>query len=191
MRKILFGGIFSLVALAFVVVPTFASQGQNLNPSSCDKSGAPVINVNWKVINDPDSGFHGNWATDNYNKHLQVWQSEDGSYCGVVKYEGKFVTTGPNSPQDGLPLGAGIKGTFEGGYYTLPFTGTLQKDVQVKGNLGTFDMTKNPLDWVSYYFGTSADSTFNYTYWSWTYHAGNNGTWINAWDGSSGDITGY
>ncbi len=190
-KKILISGAAGALMFGSLAVGAFASpQGQNLNASKCD-TGKLIINVTYKVTNDTDSGVHGNWATDNYNKKVQVWQQTNTTFCAIVKYEGQFVTTGPLSPQNGEFLASGIKGTFQGGYNTVTFEGTLNSDVQTHGNLGTYDFDKtSPFDWVSYYFGTSADNTFDLNYWSWTYRAGNNGTWVNSVLENTGDITG-
>ncbi len=188
MKKIIFGTIFSVFALALLVVPAFAaSQGQNLNASQCNANGAPVVNVTFKITNDVDSGVHGDWATDNYNKKIQVWDQGDGTFCAIVKYEGQFVTTGPLSPELGVSLSAGVKGAFEGGYQAN-FDGTFTPTLKTNGNLGTFNQPDGGFDWISTYF--TGNTTFDQPYWSWTYHGGNNGTWVNASTGNSGDITG-
>ena len=62
-------------------------------------------------------------------------------------------------------------------------TGTLDPSKQTRGNLGSFDHTNRP-SFVSY--GLSGDLAD----WGWDYQTANNGSWINAFTGSSGDITG-
>lgn len=105
-----------------------------------------------------------------------------------MKYDGQFVTLGPTSPQTEAPLIAGIKGTFEGGYQAT-FDGTFTPGVnKTNGNLGTFDQSAGGFDWLGTYF--PGYTVFTQPYWSWTYHAGNNGTRVNASTGNSGDITG-
>lgn len=73
-KKILAGAATSVLMLGVFAASTFAApQGQNLNASLCNANGAPVVNITYKVINDPDSGVATNpWATDNYNKRVQV-----------------------------------------------------------------------------------------------------------------------
>lgn len=192
-KKILFGAATSIIAFGAFASSAFAAPsvhlniGSFVNPSQCDTTGKQVLNITYKIYNDPDSGFFGNWATDNFNKKVQVWQQTDGTFCAVVKYDGQFVTTGPNSPENGVSLSAGIHGTFEGGYIAN-FDGTLNTGVQTKGNLGSYDQNAGGFNWLGTYF--SSNTYFNNPNWAWIYHAGNNGSWINAAAGSSGDITG-
>ncbi len=200
MKKILLGGAvaagsllaFSLVALAAPSVHT--NFGKTLNASTCNTSGAPIVNVSLKVINDSDSGFGGNaWANDDYVKTIQVWPQADGTNCAIVKYEGQFVTYDGLSPSGNSTVAAGVRGAFEGGYQAT-FDGTLTPTLPTHGNLGTYDyacdgtFTCNTFDWVSAYF--TGNTFFNQPYWAWDYHAGHNGSWVNASTGSSGDITG-
>lgn len=183
-----------LVAPAFAA-PAHTNYGQNLNASVCNTKGNPVVNVVYKVVNDADSGVAGNaWANDNYTKKVQVWDQKDGTFCAVVKYQGQFVTYAGPSPENTGTVSAGVKGTFEGGYQAV-FDGTLKTGVQTKGNLGTFDYQcdtsfncPGAFSWVSAYF--SGNTTFSQPYWAWNYHAGNNGSWVNASTGNSGDVTG-
>ncbi len=192
-KKILIG-IFSSAALfvisAFPALAAPASHtnfGQNLNSNQCNTTGKPIINVTYKVVNNVDSGFHGDWAIDNYNKSIKVWNQGEKKYCGIVKYEGQFVTTGLLSPQNGNYLGAGIKGTFEGGYQAN-FNGTFTPTIKTNGNLPLVDYLIGGFDWVSKYF--TGNTEFIQSYWAWNYHAGNNGSWVNASTGSFGDILG-
>ncbi|HEX8923511.1 MAG TPA: hypothetical protein VF828_02155 [Patescibacteria group bacterium] len=174
---------------SLVFASKICPQGQNLNAAQCNQQSAPVVNITYKVLNDPDSGFYGDWATDNYNKKIQVWDQGDGNYCAIVKYSGQFNTLENSlSPQSGVALGAGISGTFEGGYRAT-FNGKFnQNSLKAKGSLPTVDYSSSKIfDWIGTYF--QLNSNFNMTYWSWTYNAGNNGTWINASNGSVGDIT--
>lgn len=189
-KKFLIGSAVGALMLGSLSVSAFAaSQGKNLNASKCDNSGKPVVNITYKIVNDEDSGVAQNpWATDNYNKKVQVWDQGDGSFCAIVKYEGQFVTLGPKSPQNGDLLSAGIKGTFEGGYQAT-FNGTFDPGAsKTNGNLGTFDQQAGGFNYLAAYFPDY--TAFAQPYWSWTYHAGNNGTWVNAVSGNSGDITG-
>jgi hypothetical protein len=195
-------------AAAFVLfaVPALAAPsvhrnvGQELNAAQCNSGGSPVLNVTYKVVRDADSGIGGNaWAYDNYTKRIQVWQQPDGTFCAVEKTQGQFVTTAGQSPgyaYTGGYVDAGVKGTFEGGY-TATFSGQLNTDLQAKGNIGTVDYNCDTsfncpgyFDWLTTYFGSLASATFSYNFWGWNYHAGKNGSWVNASTGNSGDITG-
>lgn len=193
-KKIIAGTIVSAAMFGTFAVSAFAAPsvhlniGSFVNPAQCDTTGKQVLNITYKIYNDPDSGLNGNWALDNFNKSVQAWQQKDGTFCAVAKYDGQFVTTGPNSPGGGTNnLSAGIKGAFEGGY-VANFDGTMNTGLQTKGNLGSFDQNAGGFDWLDTYF--SGNTVFNYPNWAWVYHAGNNGSWINAASGNSGDITG-
>lgn len=194
-KKFLVGGAASAVMFGTLAISAFAAPsvhtnfGAQLNSSKCDTSEKPVVNVTYKVINDLDSGLAGNWATDNYNKSIKVWQQSDGTNCAIVKYQGQFVTFAGPSPENTGTVGAGVTGAFEGGYQAN-FDGTYTPgSYKAQGNLGTFDYIGGPsFDWVSAYFPDN--STFDLPYWAWNYHAGNNGSWVNASTGNSGDITG-
>ena len=194
---VLGGGVLSLALLgtANAASSVHTNFGQQLNASQCDTSGKPIVNVTFKVTNDADSGVAGNvWANDNYNKKVQVWQQTDASFCSIVKYEGQFVTYAGPSPQNTGTVGAGVNGTFEGGYQAT-FDGTFAPSLKTNGNIGSYDYACNgtftcpgAFDWVGAYF--TGNTYFNQPYWAWNYHAGNNGSWVNASTGNSGDITG-
>lgn len=192
-KKILVGAAASAAMLSSFAGAAFAAPsvhtnfGQQLNASQCDTSGKPVVNVTYKVTNDVDSGLFGNWATDNYNKKIQVWDQGSGAFCAIVKYQGQFVTTGPNSPEEGVPLASGIQGAFEGGYQAN-FDGTFTPTLKTNGTLPSVNYSVGGFDWVGAYF--TDNTTFDQPYWAWNYHAGNNGSWVNASTGNLGDITG-
>ncbi|MCL4397550.1 hypothetical protein M1403_00810 [Patescibacteria group bacterium] len=197
MKKILIGVASAAIGLAMFAVPAFAAPsvhtnfGQTVNASSCNTSSAPVVNVTYKVTNNADSGVVPPvWATDNYTKRLQIWQQANGTFCAIAKYQGQFVTNGAGSPETGETLAAGVQGAFEGGY-TAFFDGTLNSSPSypTHGNIGTFDFSSGPsFDWIGTYFTGYTD--FKLPYWAWNYHAGNNGSWVNASTGNHGDITG-
>jgi len=189
--------------LVFVVLAGQATAGPSLNwGSEVDAGQCPpgklVLNVTHKVVNDADSGVASNyWAYDDYNKHIQVWQASPDAFCAIVRYVGSFTTVATRSPGNTDDISAGITGTFEGGY-RANITGTLNPDPtsRTRGYLGPFDYqwggdpadgTIIPFDWVGTYF--SSISIFDQVWWGWIYHAGANGTWVNAVSGNSGDIT--
>ncbi len=164
-------------------------------PSSCTSVGSPLlVDVNQAVSNDPDSGMHGNWAMDNFTRHIQIWAEGD-HYCAKADDTGAFTTFGGISgisPQSGAALPEVVTGTMVGGTYGT-LTGATPSDV---GNWGTTG-TATPLDcnfadcsatskWVQNYF---SGGTYSYDNgWSWTYNGGVNGTWVNAASGNTGDI---
>ena len=204
--------ILALLVLPLSVRPVLAAPGgpphlnwgSELNADQCPQ-GELVINVTHKVVNDIDSAVGGGfWATDTYNRHIQVWEVAPGTFCAVVRYTGQFVTDDGPSPQgtdiDGIA--AGITGTFEGGYRSTIFSGTLNPGpaYRTRGNIGAFDygcdVENDPGDyssctglfsWVGTYF--TSTSGFDLEWWGWVYHSGDNGTWVNSGDGNEGDIT--
>jgi len=197
----LVGVVASAVMLSAMAVPAFAAPhtlnwGTEVNASECEKVGKPVINVVQSVVNDVDSGLGGYWAFDNYTKHIQVWRATTlGEYCAVVKYAGQFdAQAGQTSPGAGGSLDGDEDGTFEGGYRAT-VTGTLLNTPSwvTRGSVGKFDYACNLsancsgyVSWIAQYF--EPGYVFDYDWWGWIYHAGNNGSWVNSIDGNSGDI---
>lgn len=173
--------------------------GAELNAAQCDPAGGNlVINVVQRITGDIDSGVGGNyWAIDEYNRHIQVWEVGPGSFCAVVKYTGSFSTVAGVSPGATGTLSADVTGTLEGGYRAV-ITGTLKSAPlwKTKGNVGSYDYGCDPSNgtctgrssWTDKYFEDGYG--FSYAWWGWTYHAGDNGSWVNSSDGNSGDITG-
>jgi len=193
------------IMLGASILPAFGATeslnwGSEVNAGQCPK-GKQVINVTHKVLNDVDSAVGGGvWATDNYNRKVQIWQTGEDTFCAIVSYKGGFVTDDGNSPQGTGTIVEGIKGTMQGGYRAT-FTGALKPDPaeSTHGNLGTFDydcdVETDPGDhstctglfsWPSTYIDDFGN--FSYDWWGWIYHAGNNGTWVNSSGGNSGDI---
>lgn len=165
--------------------------GSQVNADKCiGKVGKPILNITYKVINDTDSGIKGNWATDSYNRQVQVWKLLNGNFCVVGRYEGKF-NAWPNvsSPNGTTVLSGSEVGTMQGGRIGH-FSGTLKSDPDYPrfGNIGTFNFTSDPsFSWLNTYFD-GASSNYYDSWWGWIYHGGQNGTWINSFDGNFGDI---
>jgi len=190
-----------LMAVASLVVYIPTASAHAAVASVCKTTGAPLVNVHFKVINDDDSGVAGNaWASDSFIKTIQVWSTSNhplgpNTYCATVGFVGKFVTRAGVSPAGSNTVSAGIKGTFSGGYLAT-FTGTFAPTLKTKGNLGIYDYNCNgafncpgSFDWVSAYF--PGYTNFAQPYWAWKYIAcHHHGMWINASTGNSGDITG-
>ena len=157
-----------------------------------------VISVVEKVLNDADSGLAGNaWALDEFVRQIQVVEIGNGMFCATVKYQGSFTTFAGISPGGTGSVGAGVVGTFEGGYSSTVFSATLKStpDLRVRGSIGSFDykcdaafICPGHFDWTTSYFDNV--SGFDLAWWGWTYHAGKNGSWVNAISGTTGDITG-
>lgn len=187
--------LFALVFLMGGVLVTNSAQAAEPCISGVPAVDSLLVNTTQSITNDVDSGNHGNWAIDNYSRHIQVWQ--DGTtYCAKVDYNGTFnAPAGVLSPENGAPITQAITGTMIGGY-TGSIVG-IKKDspniptsVDYQGSISTGAI---PVSWLAATF----DSGYVFTYlnngndWSWTYTTtGNNphSTWINAGTGSHGDI---
>lgn len=184
------------IALRSILATDSLAWGKELNPGKCVKAGKLVIEATEKVEKSVDSGIAGNfWAFDDYTRHFQVWEQEGGTYCAIVKYEGKFDSqSGQTSPGAGGTLDGSEDGSFEGGYRAT-IAGSLRTNPgwKTKGNVGTTKYNcdisgtcPGRVDWVGQYF--NAGYSFAFDWWGWIYHGGNAGTWVNASEGNSGDI---
>jgi hypothetical protein len=187
----------SMSAVAFAS-PSPATGGSNAK--GCSTSGKALVNVHYTLINDYDSAVGGNaWANDTINRQLQIFAVGTGSYCAVVTDQGSFVTFAGASPQGTGTVGYGITGKIKGGYTTSPFTGRFNAGtLPTSGNLGTFDLQctnaytcpgAHP-SFLSYFDGPDSIAWSQPT-WAWSYTTAKNGTWLNAYTGNTGDITGY
>jgi hypothetical protein len=169
------------------------------NPTQC-LHGALIVNVNYTLTNDFDSGVAGNsWANDTINRHLQIRQdsTDKTMFCAMIDDTGSFVTFAGVSPGGTGTVSAGINGRINGGYTTTNFAGTLNPSPAYKthGNLGSFDLQCNTdptcpgahPSFLSYFNGSPA---WDYADWGWSYHTAHNGNWVNSLSGNSGDITG-
>jgi len=165
----------------------------NLNPD------ALIINVLEDVLNDVDSGFHGNWAIDNYRRHIMVFANADDSFCASLTYEGEFQPqAGALSPGPGAAvvlIGGKDNGHMQGGYVmyieatlldnpTWPTRGVVGPPVDYGCNLS--GSTCQYTSWLAQYFENITVS--DQEWWGWIYRAGKYGTWVNAIDGSPGNI---
>jgi len=207
MNKLVSLASFALMASGAMLLSPAASAtpsehlnwGQNLaaTETACP-SGKPLVNVNQKVINDIDSAVGGGyWAYDEEVRHITIVALDATHYCATVSYQGSFESTGFKSPAGNAgALAAGVVGTYQGGY-TATFTASgMVSGARTKGSLGTFDYQcvattgacPGYVSWLSLFFTGVAN--FDQPWWGWVYHAGNNGSWVNATNGNSGDITG-
>lgn len=203
MKKLAFLGAALLAAAVTASTALAVHSPPAANPVQCTK-GTLVVNVNYTLKNDYDSGVAGNaWANDTINRHLQIRQQGNSQpslstqYCAMVDDSGSFVTFAGPSPQNTGTVSAGINGRIMGGYDTTLFTGLLNPSpaYSTHGNLGTFDLACTDAyncpgahpSFLSYFSGSPA---WDYADWGWTYHTAKNGTWTNADSGNSGDITG-
>lgn len=169
---------------------------KELTPKNCNAHGNPVINVTEKVKNDVDSGFAGNWAIDNYIRHIKVWSVGENSWCATVAYNGEFdAVQGQAGPAGTGVIGNDVDGEMHGGYRAT-FTGTLKSSPlwPTHGSVGTVDYgcditgaTCSYVSWTGQYF--DGVGSFDQPWWGWIYNAEHrHGTWINAVTGSLGNI---
>ena len=184
------------LAVASVAAAVLAAgAGASAGGVSC--GGKLVVNVHYTLVNDYDSAVGGGaWANDAIDRHLQIWAVDEGTYCAVVEDRGSFTTFAGASPGGTGTVGEGITGRIDGGYETIDFVGTLDASpaYATRGQLGTYDLACTGADtcpgerpsFLSYFSGTPA---WSFASWGWTYHTAQNGTWVNASTGNSGDIT--
>lgn len=200
-KRSLAGVSTGVILFAITAIPAFASAehlnwGSQINAGQCPKVGKPVVNVVQKVVNDVDSGLSGYWAFDTLSRQIQVWSTGNtDEYCAEVSYQGKFdAQAGQVSP--GVTAGVldgSEDGSFQGGY-NATITGTLLSTPlwQTKGSVGTTDYgcdlvgnCPGYVSWTGQYF--TPGYGFDYDWWGWIYHNGNN-VWVNSSDGNSGDV---
>jgi hypothetical protein len=118
MKRLLIG-LMAASALALVPMAAAADEGDN-------QDFGPFPGAS------PDSGTCGpNWANDTFTRNFLVHQNADGTFRLVESFsDGKFVTTGPQSPGacqkgsgHGSTVDSGIAGRF-GGFLNGTITGT-------------------------------------------------------------------
>jgi hypothetical protein len=204
-------------AVASAAASEHLGWGQQLHAAATAcPPGGQILNVSYKIVNSVDSGTGTNdfgapwWAVIDYVLQVKVSSTGADTFCATVKTEGSFVSVGGDGPgcdNDGScnseagHLDAGVVGTFQGGY-TETFSGTFDPGSQrTRGSLGTFDHDCDPAQagggcdgsgvtrWLNLYFSGVSGFDFD-EWWGWVYHAGSNGSWVNAIDGNRGNIIG-
>jgi hypothetical protein len=179
------GGSGAVLAFA----PAASANGRpSTNPTAC-AGGQIVVNVTYTLTNDLDSAVGGsNWANDTLNRHLQVFDMGSGQFCGVLSDNGSFVTLGTVDPATGTAgsLAAGIRGVINGGYNTGNYSSSFTNaNYNTQGNLGTFDANGPHPSIFSY----TPEWPYSQPFWGWEYKTAQNGTWINAQAGNTGNIS--
>jgi hypothetical protein len=210
-------------------IRTSSASSNNLIFSTTDVSGCPsqfflhnapngtvILNVNWKVKNDEDSGLSGYWALDYYVTNLKVWRLTNGNFYVLKTYKGVFETPqGAVSPgNDAVAQNTSVYGTIVGGYngtFSATFSpgvhptsgyigikdygGTLS-DV-LKGTYGNGQTgDSHVFDWETVYFTGFTAINFQ-AQWGWKYvlnsqfnvNGETDNTWCNYFSGTTGDIT--
>lgn len=193
MRKVV--KVVISIALMIGGVVAVAAIANNANAAACNT-------VSTHLVNRPDSGNHGDWATDSITRKVVICEGSAAEgvshYHATVTDSGTFVTIAGHSPQAGVAIAAGTHGTVSGGF-TADFTAASGfKNYQ--GNLNGITYTGSaPVStsvWVQKVWGgEDAHGSFINDDWSWKYTTCSE-TWTDAannQDGSlpaDGDITG-
>lgn len=179
--------------------PASLNWGAEVNAGRCETTGSPVVNVNYKVVDSVDSGLAGYWASEDYNKQVQLWDQGGGVYCAVVSYLGHFTgIAGQQSPGNTETLDGNERGAFQGGY-DMTITGELLAEPTwpTRGQIGAIDYEcttpvgfivscPGSVNWIDQYFEPGYGTA--YEWWGWVYHGGRYGTWVNSSDGNAGEI---
>lgn len=202
---------FSLTFLALPAVaapPPHLNWGTRISNTQCDphQAGPPVININRRVLNSIDSGFGADiwWAHDDYKQKVTVYAVDGNTWCVVSSFQGRFdAFAGFDTPNDDGHLSGDERGSFQGGYHAV-IEGELKPRGDfgwpARGFAGTFDYACDPqasrgafppvcpgsVDLFGQYF--ESGYSLSYEWWGWIYRGGRAGTFVNASDGSVGDI---
>jgi hypothetical protein len=211
--KFLLVSMVVLSALAFASTALAHDGQRGSKPNHGCGEGTLVVNVKYKVANDldtttPIAGVQYDWAVDNYNRRVLVYQTGANTFCAVTMSRGTFTTLAGHSPAGTGMIPAGITGKFMGGYVTNEFHGTLLATPlsSKTGDLGTKDFacvasadhndaTKScpgTFDWFSQYFTADSGADWALAKYAFIYHAKGHGTWIDKLSGGTirmhGDI---
>jgi hypothetical protein len=184
-------GLGAFVALAFTV-GLIAAPAASATPVPTHVGHAVT-----KVVDDPDSGDHGNWAFDTFTRTTDIYDNHNGTFTVNVVDSGSFTTlAGGPAPHSGLPLPAAkFTGTFNGSTtYRV-----VSKTPPVTKPLGTIHGSPGTSTWPSRFFPGN-DGTEGV--WSWTYELPNpcqtapltalgTNKWVDADTGEIGDIRGF
>lgn len=198
----------SFAVPAMAAPPPHLNWGGQINNSSCAPAdnGPPVIDINRRVLDSIDSGFGDDiwWARDDYKQSITVYAQGADTYCVVSSFQGRFEAfEGFDTPSDNGTLSGDERGTFQGGYHAV-IEGNLKPRQDfgwsARGHVGTFDyecdanasrgtfppVCPGSVDVFGQYFDSGY--SLSYEWWGWIYRGGRAGTFVNASDGSEGDI---
>lgn len=169
-RTALLAAVGALAALAVAVPVAHAAGEGDCTPYTTEVTGRP------------DSGKHGDWATDDFTRTTKVCQTDDTTYVLTISDAGTFTTlAGAKSPAAGVDLPAPFTGSFTGGA-----TVTVTSDVSPVAPPASSPGDKSTSEWASLLFPGNNGTISG---WSWTYGTKCE-TWVNAEAGNSGDVTG-
>jgi hypothetical protein len=164
------------------------------------KPGCPthkplIVDATLGAANVDDYGEAGQvWALDTFVERIRVWQVGTNQFCAELHDVGTFVSFAGVSPGGTGTIEAGVTGTFEGTRY-ISVAGVLSPDAPTSGHIGDFDAGCNQQGvcanrdyrFVNHLF--SRVNTVRFGWFSATYDAGDNGTFVQSTDGNDGDIT--
>ena len=216
MRRSVLTILFAAVSALALASSVLADHGRSREPGTPNHgcgNGTLVVNVSYKVKNDLDTGVpianvQYDWAVDAYARRVLVYQTGANTFCATTTSRGSFATLAGHSPGGTGIIPAGITGTFNGGYVTAPFHGTLLATPlsPTTGDLGTKDFacvasadhndaTKScpgTFDWFSQYFTKDSGADWQLARYAFIYHARDHGTWTDILSGGTirthGDI---
>ncbi len=203
----------SALAFASTALADHGRHHDHGRPNHGCGNGTLVVNVSYSVKNDLDTGVPiGNvqydWAVDAYARHVLVFQTGANTFCATTTSRGTFTTLAGHRPGGTGMIPAGITGTFNGGYVTAPFQGTLlttplsprtgdlgTKDFACVASADHNDATKacpGTFDWFSQYFTADSGGDWQLARYAFIYHARGHGTWTDILSGGTirthGDI---
>jgi len=190
---------FLFLSGSALAAPPGLNWGTEVNAGECERAGSPVVNATHKVVDSVDSGLAGYWASEDYNRRIQLWDQGGDTYCAIVSYQGHFTgVAGQQSPGNTETLDGDESGAFEGGY-RMEISGDLRAEPSwpTRGHVGVVDYEcttpvgfvvscPGQVNWIAQYF--ESGYAYGYEWWGWIYHGDRQGTWINSSDGNSGDI---
>jgi hypothetical protein len=165
-----------------------------------------TVTANSSLVDRPDSGLHGDWATDKLMRTVSITRQHaaEAAKCGGTAavcwfYTGSIGDTGSfktinkaSSPQAGVDINGIVRGNVIGAAKIEFYASSDEPDPTLVD--ATVNGSAHPTaTWAKMFFkpGTVVtDSTM--TDWGWTYDSLDNTceVWVNAKAGNTGDITG-
>lgn len=165
-----------------LVLATLAAALLLAAPAATAQDTEACTTYTTEVVGRPDSGSHGNWATDTFTRTTVVCDNGDGTYTLTITDDGAFTSLpGALSPGAGVLLPAPFTGEFTGGA-TVTVTSATAPHTPPTTSPGD----KSTSEWASLLFDGNNGTISN---WGWTYSTPCE-TWVNAETGNSGDVTG-
>lgn len=177
-------------AVAAVICGAGAAQ------ASVTPAATTPVTATTHVTDHPDSGNHGDWATDDFTRTVTVRRisqvgpencpGTDTGFCYLWRAKmddsGTFTTIpGDLSPRGGVPLDVALTGSFSGGSSTIQYYSSWKtaKASRVPGTVsGPVSGRRTTTNWVEQFYGPAAVFNSganpggpNLGHWSWKYTA--------------------